>query len=37
LHESSFAYNDVLATNVCQLALLHLRLIQQELSMWGQL
>jgi len=37
LHKSSIAYNDVLATDICQLTLLHVCLIQQELSMWGQL
>ena len=37
LHKASIAYNDVIDTNSCQLTLLHVCLIQQELSMWGQL
>ena len=37
LHKASIAYNDVIDTNSCQLTLLHVCLIQQELSMWSQL
>lgn len=33
----SIAYNDIVDTDSCQLTLLHVCLIQQELSMWGQL
>jgi len=35
--QASITYNDVIDTDSCQLTLLHVCLIQQELSMWGQL
>ena len=37
MHKASIAYNNILATDICQLTLLHVCLIQQELCMWGQL